>query len=205
MVSTAAEADVAEIKNLAGQVRESAQVPWSIQVRGEPTRELSAAAADLGLTASSRAPFMIKTLAGDEATPPATEALRVRRVNGDEHQLYAATLAAGFSAPLEIFAAISPPAALDASGMTAYIGEVEGEPVATAFTIRVREYVGVYNISTLPPFRCSGHGRAITATVLRDARDAGAHTAFLQSSDMGFRVYASLGFRTAVQWTYFTA
>ncbi|MEU4173349.1 GNAT family N-acetyltransferase [Streptomyces sp. NPDC026665] len=204
VVSTAAEANLAEIKNLAGRAREVAEVPWGLQARGEPTRDLCVLAADLGLTASSQSPFMTRSLAGDSAIPLATETLHVRRVSGEEHELYAAVLAAGFEAPLEIFTAISPPSALDAPAMTAYLGEVDGEPVATAFAVRVRDYVGVFNISTLPQFRRGGYGRAITAAVLRDARDAGASTAFLLSSDMGFRVYESLGFRTTTQWTHFT-
>ncbi len=85
------------------------------------------------------------------------------------------------------------------------MGEVRGQVVSTAMTILMDGHVGIFNISTGPDHRGSGHGRRITEEVVARGRDAGAETAYLRSSDMALPLYLSLGFGVAEHWTYFTA
>ena len=45
--------------------------------------------------------------------------------------------------------------------------------------------------------------RAVTARVVADGVRAGAHTAYLQASPWGIRVYERMGFRTVETWPCF--
>ena len=76
-----------------------------------------------------------------------------------------------------------------------YIGYVDGEPVATVTVFLAAGVAGVYFVMTVPEARRRGIGAAITAAVLREARDSGFEYAVLGSSPAGLSVYAGLGFR----------
>ncbi|HYR29713.1 MAG TPA: GNAT family N-acetyltransferase [Thermoanaerobaculia bacterium] len=76
----------------------------------------------------------------------------------------------------------------------AYLGILDGVPVATSALCLGPELGGVYHVATLPPARGRGVGAAITAAPMRDAAVAGRKTATLQSSEMAIGVYRSLGF-----------
>jgi ribosomal protein S18 acetylase RimI-like enzyme len=71
--------------------------------------------------------------------------------------------------------------------------------------MRIGDHIGVYNITVAPEFRRRGFGRLITERVIRDGFDAGAATAYLQSSRPGLPLYESMGFRMAESWTYLSA
>ena len=85
--------------------------------------------------------------------------------------------------------------------MTAYVGRTDGEPCTTGFGAVAEGHVGVFNIATPPAHRNRGFGTAVTARVVADGVRAGAHTAYLQASPMGFGVYERMGFRTVETWS----
>ncbi|MEV6416560.1 GNAT family N-acetyltransferase [Kribbella sp. NPDC051718] len=76
-----------------------------------------------------------------------------------------------------------------------YVGYLEDEPVATATVFLAAGVAGLYFVMTVPEARRRGIGAAITAAVLRDARDSGVEYAVLGASPAGRSVYAGLGFR----------
>jgi GNAT superfamily N-acetyltransferase len=76
-----------------------------------------------------------------------------------------------------------------------YLGYLDGEPVATVTVFFAAGVAGVYFVMTVPEARRRGIGAAITAAVLREARDSGVEYAVLGSSSAGRSVYAGLGFR----------
>jgi GNAT superfamily N-acetyltransferase len=76
-----------------------------------------------------------------------------------------------------------------------YLGYVDDEPVATVTVFLAAGVAGVYFVMTVPEARRRGIGAAITAAVLREARDSGCEYAVLGSSAAGRSVYAGLGFR----------
>ncbi|MEU1532304.1 GNAT family N-acetyltransferase [Streptomyces fagopyri] len=180
-------------------------VSWCVQVRSDPDGRVREVARRHGLTKRAREPFMVRDLRGAPPVPGGAGAVEVRAVTGAEHDLYVRALADGFGVPKEIFAPLFTPAVLDAApDITAYVGEVRGQVVATAMTILTDGHVGIFNISTVPGHRGAGHGRRITEEALARGWAAGARTAYLRSSDMGLRLYRSLGFDVAEHWTYFT-
>jgi ribosomal protein S18 acetylase RimI-like enzyme len=77
---------------------------------------------------------------------------------------------------------------------THFVGYLDGQPVATTSVLSCGELAGVYHVVTLPAARGRGIGRAMTLEALRHAQTQGATHAALQSSEMGFRVYESVGF-----------
>ncbi|WP_263974216.1 GNAT family N-acetyltransferase [Streptomyces albicerus] len=82
---------------------------------------------------------------------------------------------------------------------------MDGEPAAAGLAILTERHVGLANIGTLPENRRRGLGRAITEAILRDARTAGARTAYLHSSDEAVPLFEQVGFRTEEFWASFTA
>lgn len=201
VISTARNPDPDEIADFATSQRLES-VAWSVQVRGEHVDErIVATATGHGLRQRMTLPFMLKGLGESDLGESDSDGLAVRRVSGGESDLYRKALAAGFEAPEEIFRAFTVPAVMDHTSMRGYIAEVDGVPVATAFCVLLNDLVGVFNISVPSLHRRRGYGRAVTAAALRDAREAGARTAFLHASQLGFSVYKALGFRLVENWT----
>ncbi|MFM0075897.1 GNAT family N-acetyltransferase [Paraburkholderia sediminicola] len=176
-------------------------LPWSIQLRSAPVNSgIAQIAADRGLTVSFTLPFMIKHLGADNGRALLPGNIIVRRVPAQDRDTYNTALASGFEAPGEACKGFSAPHILSAKGMTAFLVEESGIPVATSFRIAVNGHVGVFNISTLPAYRRRGYARAATIAVLQHAYAQGARTAFLHCTPAARGVYASLGFVTSEEW-----
>jgi ribosomal protein S18 acetylase RimI-like enzyme len=78
---------------------------------------------------------------------------------------------------------------------TVRIACLDGQPVAAALAFDVGDDCGIYNVGTLERARRRGLGTALTALLVHEAADRGCRTATLQSTAMGERVYAAVGFR----------
>jgi ribosomal protein S18 acetylase RimI-like enzyme len=76
-----------------------------------------------------------------------------------------------------------------------FIGYLSGKPVASTEMIPVLGVTGIYTVATLPEARKMGIGGVITLNALQAGRDMGYRVGVLQSSGMGFKVYAQLGFK----------
>ena len=197
-------ADADEVATFAASPRLQS-VAWSVQVRGEEVDpRIVGTAADHGLLQRSTLPFMLKKLEESDRREPEPAGLRVRRVLGDEGVPYRTVMAAGYEGPEELFSFFAAPSVMDHPSMRGYLAEVQGIPVASAFGVLVDDLVGVFNIAVPPRYRRRGYGRAATAAVLRDARAAGARTAFLHASPLGVPLYRAMGFHLAENWTLFT-
>lgn len=175
--------------------------PWSVFCRDEPSQVLLDAAAAHGLTSRHRSPVL-----GWHARPipPDTGLGRVtvRRVDGSGSARYVSALAAGFGLPGDLFTGIMSAPVLDSPGVSAYLVEDAGEPVATALGFLAEGVAGVFNVATVSSARRRGHGRLATRAVLRDAVDAGADGAYLISSKAGLPLYTGMGFQHLEYWTY---
>ncbi len=205
VISATREPDVAELHALATAYRDEGR-PWSIQLRGDTRyRAIDQVASERGLNRTFTLPFMTKRLGSSDLGVPTIELASVRQVYAEDHELYNAALAAGYEAPEHVFRGFSSPAVLSARGMSAFVVEEMGVPVATSFGAFVNGQVGVFNISTRPLSRRRGYARLATAAVLRDAYLKGARTAFLHCTATGRPLYESLGFEAAEEWLVYAA
>ena len=75
------------------------------------------------------------------------------------------------------------------------IARVAGESVSAGMAFDRDGDCGIYNVGTLAHARRRGAGTAVTAVLVHDAAKRGCETASLQSTAMGERVYAAIGFR----------
>ncbi len=180
-------------------------LPWTIQLRGEPSAEVAAIASEHGLTGRHTAPYMTCGRDAFVARGSRPYAPVIRAITSARLRTYVETLTAGFEAPPDVFARMLTPQLLDAPGMTAYLAERDGIPVAAAFGVLHARHIGVFNVGTPPIFRGRGYARLIVEQVMRDGFAAGAESAYLQASKAGFPLYESMGFTTAETWTYLVA
>ncbi|PZG21621.1 GNAT family N-acetyltransferase [Nonomuraea aridisoli] len=191
------EPDADEVAEFAGVLAKE-DVPWSVQVRGEPAPALEKILRAHGLTQPHALHLMAKELDG-----PAPVRDGVRVAGARDQQDYADVLTMGFEAPREVMGPFASPALLEAPWATAYLREQDGEPVATSYAVRDGRHVGLFNVATLPRHRRHGHGRAVVEAAMGGGYAEGARWAYLQAADDVSPWYASMGFRTLETWTYF--
>lgn len=155
---------------------------------------------DAGLTEAAQATGMAIDLQdiNENIDPP--PGLDVRRLGGqDDFAECDEVLSAGFGMPG--FAAKELSKRLRATGSwpeglwLAYLGCLDGRPVATSLVAFAAGVAGIYNVATIEEARGRGIGAAMTLAPLRDARKMGYRVGVLHSSAMGFGVYQRLGFR----------
>jgi GNAT superfamily N-acetyltransferase len=162
------------------------------------------AAADLHFDNST--PGMALELADLADAPDTPAGLAIRRVTDpDAFRVWCDAFTAGYELPADwaplIFDGMAPMGFDDP--LTHYLGMVDGIPVATASMMLAAGAAGIYNVSTFAPYRGRGFGAAVTTAPLVEARDHGYTTGVLQSSEMGYSVYARMGFVTVCQMEHF--
>lgn len=184
--------------------KQAGELPWSIRLRGEPEEDIARFAAKHGLTTRSYQPFMLRPLA-DGDLPSAEPDPRVRRLHGSEYQTFADVLGSAFGAPAEVVTSLYTQDVLDRPSITAYVAESNGVPAAAGLSMLAAGHVALGNIGTVLEERGRGLARALVDAMLRDGRTAGAHTAFLHSTDETVSFFEQAGFQTAEFWTSFSA
>ncbi len=78
-----------------------------------------------------------------------------------------------------------------------------GEPAAFGRIVLLRDSAYLSDVVTLPAFRRRGYAEALVKQLLLDALENGARNCVLTSSEMGYRVYKTLGFVDVVPLTGF--
>ena len=154
-----------------------------------------------GLAPSTSLEVMVREpgpLPGAAADP------RIRLARADETPLFPEVLMEVFRMPRRFY-----PALLDMTeawrqhGARLYLGEVEGEVVATTLLATVDSVAGIYNVGTLRRARRQGLAKAMMARALEDSQDADLVT--LQVAPDGFteRFYLDLGFLPRYAWRFY--
>jgi predicted acetyltransferase len=83
---------------------------------------------------------------------------------------------------------------LDRQEATYYIAYLDGEPVATSFTLFGAGVAGLYAVTVLPEARGRGLGTEMSLHPLREARKRGYHIGVLDATQQGYGIYKRIGF-----------
>jgi GNAT superfamily N-acetyltransferase len=161
-----------------------------------------------GFTDAGEETAMGVALAHLPSAPPVPEGVTVERV-GDRASLeqWVRTLYAGFGVPTStvgtFLAALSRDDLGDAAAAHYYLARLHGEPVATAALTLAAGVAGIIAVTTIAAARRRGIGAAVTMAPLLDARDRGYCVGVLQASEMGYSVYARMGFSEQFRYRNF--
>ena len=183
-------------------------LPYRLRSRPGHDETIARLAAGRGMTRADDLPLMLLETAPFQPpgpvrgfkVPAPVRGFEVRELAPAEAKLHVAVAAAGFGARPETVEQLAGPDMLGAEGVRCYLGELDGEPVATGMSVTFGSLTGLFSIATVPGQRGRGFGAAITARAVSDARAAGSPWCWLQSSPDGYRVYQGLGFRTIEIW-----
>lgn len=164
-----------------------------LDLRSDEDAELIAEAALEGLRHQWSEPAML--LHPLPEAPKLPEGLVVTEVRDE------ATLQAYAGADLEEYGdtAFQLAMARTATGMagcTLVLGTMDGVAVARSMGVVTGDMVGVHNVYVPPSQRGRGYGAALTSAAIERGRGQGAVAACLEASQLGYRVYERLGFRT---------
>jgi ribosomal protein S18 acetylase RimI-like enzyme len=176
------------------------RLPYSLQARPAGAEKWGEPARSRNLAADSAIPLMALEHPDRLPRALATCGVAIRAAERQDIELLVTVGAAGFQAPEKIFRGMVTEAAFELEGARGYLGYCNNRPVATGMGVTIGDFVGIFNISTIPGYRQRGFGAAMTARAVLDGLQAGARWAWLQSSSAGRNVYRRLGFRDVEEW-----
>jgi GNAT superfamily N-acetyltransferase len=152
-----------------------------------------------GFTAVGEEAAMGVALVRLPSTVPLPKGVTIERVRDRAAlELWARTANAGFggsAATAEPFVAAASRDALDdAAAAEYYLALQGGVPVASSALTLAAGVAGIFSVATLERARGRGIGAAVTMAPLLAARERGYAIGVLQASEMGYSVYARMGF-----------
>jgi GNAT superfamily N-acetyltransferase len=177
---------------------EAKGLPVSVQIGDLVDPVIGRAVESHGLVVDPRPTpaLILEPIPGRSAARPATD-LEIRIGGAELHESFHAVLASG-----PIFRELFGPRLMADDRILAAVGYEDGEPVSCAAAIRSGSTVGIYAVGTIERARRRGYGRAVTWAAIDAGRSAWDGTAaVLQSSELGLRVYESLGFEIVGHYT----
>jgi len=136
------------------------------------------------------------------ARPAPVAGVTVEAIAGSDLERFLRVSIAGGIPAAAADALFSPSFAADPD-VKLFVGSLDGQPVGTAVAIRTGDVSGVYAVGTLPAARRRGVGSALTWAAVAAGQAWGSDTIVLQASEMGFPIYAAMGFRTVVEYAVF--
>jgi GNAT superfamily N-acetyltransferase len=164
--------------------------PWALIIPAE--LELT----PIGLSHAADQRVMLASLdVGTEAALPDGIAVTERAPTVDVARIQSEAFGDPYDVTLAFVApTLGPRAAPPQQTLTAYAGE---EPVGCATVVRLDGVAGLYGVAVREAWRRRGIGGALTALCMRQAAAAGCDLAYLNPSEIGYGMYASLGFTDA--------
>jgi hypothetical protein len=172
---------------------------WDVTAAGEVAAAIRPALEAEGFVQVERRPGMVLApLAGREPPVAGLEIREVRDTAGLAD--FVATSGAGFEGGAELFARLYTPESLDRLDGALYVGYLDGEPVATALRTTSHRIAGIGGVSTVAAARRRGIGAALTWRAALDGLAEGCIASYLGASEMGYSMYAGMGYRHVVDF-----
>jgi GNAT superfamily N-acetyltransferase len=107
-------------------------------------------------------------------------------------------------APADLARRLTPPSFASDPAVQLFVGRLDGRAVGTSIAIQSASASGIVAVGTLPDARRRGVGAAVSWAAVAAGVEQGHDTIVLQSSPMGYSVYAAMGFRTVVPYAAFS-
>lgn len=178
------------------------RLPFVVRVREGVDPAAERACEALGMPYSDTVPGM--ALTDTTRATAAADGVEIREVTDDAtYNQHVDVLVESFGHGSEVLRAFFPKALMSYPDFTAYVGYIDGQPIATSASLVSDRVAGVYNVGTLPEHRGRGIGEAMTCHAVREGVARGAIIAALQSSEMGRPVYERIGFRVVSPYRTF--
>jgi GNAT superfamily N-acetyltransferase len=177
-------------------------LPYRVWMEEARARDLAEAAQALGL---DRDPWLepgmvLHPIPDAPARPPGVTIVPVNNEAGLGEHL--GILIEG-GMPADSVHALFPPSFAADPNVRLFTARLDGRPVGTSVAVRTGDVAGVYGVGTLPVARRRGIGSAASWAAVAEGRAWGCDTIALQSTEIGFHVYRSMGFRTVVRYASF--
>jgi len=181
---------------------QQADLPFVLRVRPGAPDWVADLASSAGL--QSQVEFPIMRLAPPARAPlhVGPDIVEVDAEDADLVQRVTEAFTAGNEVPPGVFDPLVAPRMFDRPEVSVYAAVDESAVTSVGIRLQVPGAVGVFGVATPPAFRRQGFGEAITARIVADGLGAGARSAFLGATPMGYRIYERLGFRTVETWTF---
>jgi GNAT superfamily N-acetyltransferase len=180
----------------------SRDLPFLVRLCGPADAAMSEAAISMGLAEAPAPPGMAMPNTVAAAAPHAGLHIVCAR-DATTLQHHADVCARGFAVPVEVMGRLVPPSLLGQHDAEAFVGYVDGTPVAASALFLNNGVAGIYNVATVDGQRRRGLGAAMTWHAVRRGRELGCRFSGLQSSVMGQPVYERMGFRTIAAYPSF--
>ncbi len=129
---------------------------------------------------------------------------RVRVAGPEDAAAVNALLSEAFGMPTEIASVCTNVLSHPSDSMQIWLLEDDGTPVSTVTGTFAGDTFSVWCMSTPERLGRRGYGRALLATVLKQARDRGARTALLGATPAGYPLYEASGWTTFETWDIYT-
>ena len=171
---------------------------WDLSPSTRPA-DLAAHLVRHGFTDGGSEPAMGVALANLPAAPSLPDGVTIARVKDPAAmEDWVRTVLVSFGAPTSAVPVFLPRIARDLTGDPPaahyYLARLHGEPVAGSALTTAGGVAGIFSVATVESARRRGIGAAITMAPLLDARARGYHVGVLQASEMGYPIYARMGF-----------
>ena len=179
------------------------RLPFVLRVRPNAPDWVPNLAAEAGLTGQVEFPIMQLVPTAPISTQELPLIVEAAPDDADLVRRMTEAFTSGNGVPAGVFDPLVAPPMFDRREVAVYAALEHGEVTSVGIRLQVPEAVGVFGIATPPEHRRRGLGQAVTSRILADGFAAGARSAFLGSTPMGYKIYERLGFRTAETWTFY--
>ncbi len=179
----------------------AAGVPYQVRV-DEPLVPALQGTLDRHGLESEPIPMPAMVLSPIPAIPAPAPGIAVTRVDDAGYRTFLAILVST-GIPNELAVRIFPRHLIESDNGAYFVATLDGDPAGISVAVRTGESGGIYSVATLEQARRRGVGSAVTWAAIDAIRGWGCTSAVLQSSEMGYPMYRSMGFVEVTRYVRF--